>query len=156
MEFLKKVGEVILMNIAILGFLLLAPVIYLTLPFILIVAGPNGKHNGLAFIYMLLGPFAASAWTIITRMMSRYRRITADGTPYERSLKGVGIACVWMVVGFVVSAAAEFLFLLVWRVPRSGDATEWTLWFAVAPLVTFSPVLLGLLGWAWRKPVLPL
>ena len=35
------------------------------------------KHNGPAFIYMLL--------------VNRYRRITADETPYECSLKGVGI-----------------------------------------------------------------
>src|SRR5208337_4258720 len=146
MEFLKKVGEVILMNIAILGFLLLAPVIYLTLPFILIVAGPNGKHNGLAFIYMLLGPFAASAWTIITRMVSRYRRITADGTPYERSWKGVGIACGWMVVGFIVSVVTECVFLGLWHCPSSGSEADWTLWFAVAPFATFAPVLIG---WAW-------
>ena len=35
------------------------------------------KHNGPAFIYVLL--------------VNRYRRITADETPYECSLKGVGI-----------------------------------------------------------------
>jgi hypothetical protein len=144
---LRKIGEVVLMNVAILGFLLFAPAIYLIVPFILIAAEPNGKNNLLATIYILLGPFAASAWTIITRMVSRYRRITADGTPYERSLKGVCIACAWMVIGFVVSATAEFIFLLVWRVPRSTG--DWLAWFAIAPFVTFSPVILG---WVLRNP----
>jgi hypothetical protein len=149
---LRKVGEVILMNIAVLGFLLLAPVIYLTVPFILIALEPSGKNNGLAFIYMLLGPFAASAWMVITRMVSRYRRLTADGAPYQRSLKGVGIACIWMVVGFFGSAGAEFFFLLVWRVPRSTDAGDWLAWFAVAPFVTFCPVILGwVLRNRWRE-----
>lgn len=147
MGLLRKVGEVILINIALLGFLLLAPAIYLIFPFVLIATEPNGKHDLLATVYILLGPFVASAWMVITRMVSRYRRITADGTPYERSLKGVGIACVWMVIGFVVSAIAEFIFLLVWRVPRSNG--DWLAWFAVAPFVVFSPVILG---WVLRNP----
>jgi hypothetical protein len=80
-------------------------------------------------------------------MVSRYRRITADGTPYECRLKGVGIACAWMVIGFVVSAIAEFIFLLLWRVPRSNG--DWLAWFPVAPFVVFSPVILG---WVLRNP----
>jgi hypothetical protein len=152
MKLLKKLGEIILLHVAAFSFMALAPVLYLTVPFILIAVEPNSGHNGLAFLCMLLGPFAASFWTIITRMLSRYRRLTADGSPYKRSLEGVLVACGWMVVGFIGSAIAEFLFILVFRVPRGGNALGWVLWFAVAPFATFSPVILGwLLSCPWQK-----
>jgi hypothetical protein len=61
---LRKVGEAILINITLLGFLLFAPAIYFIFPFVLIAAEPNGKHNLLATVYILLGPFVASAWRL--------------------------------------------------------------------------------------------
>ena len=145
---LKKLGEIVLVHVVALGFMALAPLLYLTVPFILIALSPNGNFGVLALIYMALGPFAASFWMIITRMISRYRRLTADGTPYQRSLEGVVAACGWMVVGFLGSLAAEVLFLYVFRVPRGGNRLGWAWWFAVAPFVTFAPVLLG---WLWRR-----
>ena len=148
MDILKWVVKQILIQLAILSGLLVAPVIYLTVPFILIALNPNGNWHVLALIYILFGPFAASAWMIITRMVSRHRRLTADGTPYKRSLEGILVACGWMVVGFIGSAIAEFIFLIAFyaifgKVSSTGG---WLLWFAIAPFATFSPVILG---WAW-------
>lgn len=130
-------------------FLLIAPVLYLTAPFTLIALVPGGDFRMLAGLFMLLGPFAASFWMIITRMLSRYRRMTADGSTYRCSLEGGLVACGWMVIGFFGSLVAEVLFLCMFHTPHTGNTLCWALWFAVAPFVTFSAVLLG---WVWRRP----
>jgi hypothetical protein len=116
MGLLKKLGEIVLLHVAALGFMALAPLLYLTVPFILIALNPNVNFGVLALIYMALGPFAASFWMIITRMISRYRRLTADGTPYERSLEGVVVACGWMVVWVPRLTCRRSAFPL--RIPR--------------------------------------
>jgi hypothetical protein len=129
-------------------FLLIAPVLYLTVPFVLVALAPSSDFGVLALAYLALGPFVASFWLIITRMISRYRRLTADGSPYEASLEGVFVACGWMILGFFGSIAAELIFGFIIGFPRTGNTSGWAAWFAAAPFVTFSPVLLG---WMWRR-----
>ena len=92
-------------------FLLLAPLLYWTIPFAFIAIDPNSDFRMLVFAYMALGPFVAAFWTMIVCMVRRYRRMTADGSPYEPSLSGVAAAFGFMLFGFFGSLAAEVAFV---------------------------------------------
>ena len=120
-------------------FLLIAPVLYLTVPFILIVLTPNnGVFPMLAFAYMALGPFVSAFWTMIVCMIRRHRRMTADGSPYERSLGGVVAAFGFMFFGFFGSLAAEVGFVLLFHGVSKGPLV----FFSFAPFAVFAPLLL--------------
>ncbi len=133
-------------------FLLFAPLLYWTIPFACIAVDPNSDFRMLVFAYMALGPFVSAFWTMIVCMLSRYRRMTSDGRPYERSLGGVAAAFGFMLFGFFGSLAAELLFCFLFGVPTYTsdvpvNAAYWNLWFAGAGIAVFSPVILLL---AWR------
>jgi len=106
----------------------------------------------LVFAYMVLGPFVSAFWTMIVCMVRRYRRVTSDGRPYQRSLGGVAAAFGFMLFGFLGSLAAELLFCFLFGVPTytsdvAVNAAHWNLWFAGAGFAVFSPIILPL---AWR------
>ena len=133
-------------------FLLLAPLLYWTIPFAFVAVDPNSDFGTLAFAYMALGPFVSAFWTMIICMLRRYRRMTSDGRPYERSLGGVAAAFGFMLFGFFGSLAAELLFCFLFGVPTytsdvAVNAAHWNLWFAGAGFAVFSPIILPL---AWR------
>jgi hypothetical protein len=153
MEFLNKLVRFVLMQIAALGFMLIAPVLYL-IPFVFIVLTPNNDIIPmLAVAMMMSGPFVSAFWTMIVCMVRRYRRITADGDPYEPSLGGMFVATGWMLYGFFGTVVTELLFMFTVHSLgnlRGPNPWGWALWFAAAPFVIFSPLLLV---WAWRKLV---
>jgi len=133
-------------------FLLFAPLLYWTIPFACIAVDPNSDFRMLVFAYMALGPFVSAFWTMIVCMVRRYRRMTSDGRPYQRSLGGVAAAFGFMLFGFFGSLAAELLFCFLFGVPTytsdvAVNAAHWNLWFAGAGIAVFSPVILLL---AWR------
>jgi hypothetical protein len=133
-------------------FLLIAPLLYWTVPFAFIAVHPNSDFRMLVFAYMALGPFVSAFWTMIVCMVRRYRRMTSDGRPYQRSLGGVAAAFGFMLFGFFVSLAAELLFCFRFGVPTytsdlGVNAAQWNLWFAGAGIAVFSPLILPL---AWR------
>jgi hypothetical protein len=128
-------------------FLLIAPLLYWTIPFIFVAIDPQSDFHMLAFAYMALGPFVSTFWTMIVCMMRRYRRMTADGRPYEPRLSGVAAAFGFMLLGFFVSLAAELLFCFLFGVPTytsdvAVNASHWNLWFAGAGFAVFSPIIL--------------
>ncbi len=139
-------------SILIFLFLFFAPLLYWTIPFVCIAVDPNSDFRMLAFAYMALGPFVSAFWAMIVCMVRRYRRMTSDGRPYQRSLGGVAAAFGFMLIGFFGSLAAELLFCFLCGVPTySSDvavnAAHWNLWFAGAGIAVFSPLILLL---AWR------
>ena len=132
-------------------FLLLAPLLYWTIPFAFIAIDPQSDFRMLAFAYMALGPFVSAFRTMIICMLRRYRRMTADGRPYERSMGGVVAAFGFMLYGFFVSLAAELLFGFRFGVPTytsdvAFNAAHWNLWFAGAGFAVFSPIIDGRYG----------
>src|SRR5271157_462698 len=82
------------------SFLLLAPLLYWTIPFAFVAIDRNSDFRMLVFAYMALGPFVSAFWTMIVCMVRRYRRMTSDGRPYQRSLGGVAAAFGFMLFGF--------------------------------------------------------
>lgn len=145
MGLLRKLGQIILTRIAILGFLIFAPVLYLVIPFILLAGNANRSDlDGVAFVYMAAGPFVSAFWTMIICMLRRYRRVTSYGRPYERSLGGVFAAFGWMLFGFFGSLVAEVIFYVLFH----GVSKNPFVFFALAPLATFAPLLLV---WALGK-----
>jgi len=148
MKILNELVRIVVRQLLALGFLLIAPLLYL-IPFIFVVLTPQSDIFGmLAFGMMATGPFVSAFWTMIVCMLRRHRRMTADGSPYECSLEGTLAATGWMLVGFFGTLAAELLFLFVFHVPRDGDTWSWALWFFTAPFVIFSPLLVV---WVWGK-----
>lgn len=147
---MKTLIRIILEQLLIFSLLLIAPVLYIVVPIIALAVTSDGDLlGGLAFVYLLFGPLVASFWMVITRMYSRHQRLTADGSPYHSSFKGMFIACGWMIAGLLLSAVFEFLFVWVFHFPKTGDTIGWILWFTAAPFTAFSPVFLG---WILRDP----
>ena len=152
MKILNQLVQIILRQILALGFLLVAPLIYL-IPFIFVVLSPNSDiFDMLAIGMMVTGPFVSAFWTMMILMFRRYRRMTADGSPYECSLGGTLAATGWMLLGFFGTLAAELLFCFTvrWLVgaPDGANRWGWALWFFAAPFVIFSPLLLV---WVWGR-----
>jgi hypothetical protein len=145
MGLLRKLGQIILARIAILAFLIFAPVLYLVIPFIPLAGNANRSDlDGVAFFYMAAGPFVSAFWTMIICMLRRYRRVTSYGRPYERSLGGLFAAFGWMLFGFFGSLVAEVIFYVLFH----GVSKNLFVFFALAPLATFAPLLLV---WALGK-----
>jgi hypothetical protein len=112
MHFLTAPLRFIWRSILIFLLLFFAPLLYWTIPFACIAVDPNSDFRMLVFAYMALGPFVSAFWTMIVCMVRRYRRMTSDGRPYQRSL-GVAV-----------------------------NAAHWNLWFASAGFAVFSPIFL--------------
>ena len=157
MHFLTAPLRFIWRSILIFLLLFFAPLLYWTIPFACIAVDPNSDFRMLVFAYMALGPFVSAFWTMIVCMVRRYRRMTSDGRPYQRSLGGVAAAFGFMLFGFFGSLAAELLFCFLFGVPTytsdvAVNAAHWNLWFASAGFAVFSPIFL-LLGWRLLKSV---
>jgi hypothetical protein len=134
-------------------FLLLAPLIYATLPFVCIAADPNSDFSILALAYLALAPFASSFWLLMVSVLPDVYRAHKEGRVFEANhAKGFGL----MFLGFVGSLGAEALFLFyLFPIPRytentAANAAEWRSWFAGMGVAGFLPVVL-LLGWRLTK-----
>ena len=113
MEFLRAVGRFILMQLAILGFLLVAPAIFVGVS-LYVIAGKAGSNPGmLAFFYMAAGPFVSAVWTMIVLQVRRVRRVTGgDVRSYKCSVRGHLAAWGYMLYGFFGTLVAEVAFVL--------------------------------------------
>jgi hypothetical protein len=130
-------------------FLLLAPLLYATIPFACIAADPNSDFSMLALAYLALGPFASAFWLMIVGVLPDAYRAHKEGRVFEANhLKGFGL----MFVGFFGSLGAEALFLFyLFPIPRESsdiavNAAQWRSWFGGMGIAAFLPVIL-LLGW---------
>ena len=134
-------------------FLLLAPLLYATIPFVFIAADPNSDFSMLALAYLALGPFASAFWLMMVGVLPDVYRAHKEGRVFEANhVKGFGL----MFVGFFGSLSAEALFLFyLFPIPRESsdiavDASQWQSWFAGIGIAAFLPVIL-LLGWRLIK-----
>ena len=134
-------------------FLLLAPLLYATIPFVFIAADPNSDFCMLALAYLALGPFASAFWLMIVGVLPDVYRAHKEGRVFEANhVKGFGL----MFVGFFGSLGAEALFLFyLFPIPRESsdiavNAAQWRSWFGGMGIAAFLPVIL-LLGWRRSK-----
>ena len=79
MEFLRAIGRFILTQFAILGFLLLAPAILVSVSLFTIAGGAGSNPGFLAFFYMAAGPFVSAVWTAFFMSLRRVLRTTTFG-----------------------------------------------------------------------------
>jgi hypothetical protein len=146
MEFLRAFGRFILVQLAILGFLLLAPAILVGVSLFAISGGAGSNPGFLAFFYMAAGPFVSAVWTAFFMSLRRVLRTT---TPGNRTAASCGMrvqiaGCGWALVGFLGTIAAEVAFNLAFRAVSKSP----TVYFALAPFAVFAPLLLL---WAWSS-----
>ena len=152
MEILKSlfrsIMELIVINIVLILFFGSAPLLYLTVPFWVIL-----RHKSVAdmtTIYMLTGPFACGFWMTVICHWQTVRLAQAQGRVKNwRDSEGgmfctVGKSVVFMVMGWFGSALAEFAFC-----GAAGNLLHSTTgrleFFAMAPVAVFAPVWLVLL-----------
>ena len=128
-------------------FFLFAPLLYSTVPFLLVALEPHADFSVLALVCMALGPFAASFWMILAchwptvRQAQREGRLDTwreDAGGFSRTLPK---SIAFMFLGLFGSAAAEAVFCSLFSVP-SGSPRGVAAYFAAAPFATFAPVLL--------------
>ena len=134
-------------------FLLLAPLLYATIPFIFIAADPKSDFLMLALAYMALAPFASGVWLMIIGVLPDVYRAQKEGRVFQgKHFKGFGL----MFLGFISSLSAEALFLFcLFPMPRYtentvANAAQWHSWFLGMGIAGFLPVIL-LLGWRLIK-----
>src|SRR5208283_396591 len=109
MEFLRAVGRFILAQLAILGFLLLAPAILVGVSLFAIAGGAGSNPGFLAFFYMAAGPFVSAVWTAFFMSLRRVLRTTtfSNRTAASCGMRVQIASCGWALVGFLGSIAAE-------------------------------------------------
>jgi hypothetical protein len=136
-------------------FLLAAPLLYATMPYVCIWADPNSDFSMLALAYLVLGPFACAFWTMMVGVIPDVYKAQKEGRIFEANhFNGFGL----MFIGFLGSLSAEGLFLFyLFPKPRYtentvANASNWRSWFAGMGIAVFLPVIL-LLGWRAIKKV---
>jgi hypothetical protein len=148
MEFLRAVGRFILAQLAILGFVLLAPAILVGVSLFVIAGGAGKNPGGLAFLYMAAGPFVSAAWTCIVCQTLRVMRETTcgDRLSYKWALGGQLAGFGWMLYGFFGTLVAEVAFVLAFHAVSKNSLV----FFAAAPFVMFAPMI-AVSVWYARK-----
>lgn len=134
--------NVVIKAVLIGAFLIVAPVLYVTVPFIA-VARVHGDYDTMMLFtggYMLLGPFAAAFWTMF---ILNWMNIHAGEKTYSLG-KNIGI----MFLAGVASAAAELALVLVQCFTqvfgsRLFASDMFNHFYIVAPFAVFAPVLVS-------------
>ena len=152
MEILKSlfrsIVRLVAINIALILFFASAPLLYVTVPFWVILT--HKSVADMATIYMLTGPFACGFWMTVICHWQTVRLAQAQGRVKNwRDSEGgmfctVGKSISFMVMGWFGSALAEFAFC-----GAAGNLLHSTTgrleFFAMAPFAVFAPVWLVLL-----------
>jgi hypothetical protein len=134
-EFLRAVARFILAQLAILGFLLLAPAVFVGVS-IFVIAGGAGRNSGIfAFFYLAAGPFVSGVWTMIVLQVRNVYRVRKATGEYKYDLRRHLVVWGYLLYGFFGTLVAEVLFCFLYR----GGANP-KVWFAIAPFVVFSPL----------------
>src|SRR5208283_656204 len=152
MEILKSlfrsIVRLVAINIALILFFASAPLLYVTVPFWVILT--HKSVADMATVYMLTGPFACGFWMTVICHSQTVRLAQAQGRVNNwRDNEGemfctVGKSIGFMVMGWFGSAMAEFAFC-----GAAGNLlhtlTGRLAFFAMAPFAVFAPVWLVLL-----------
>jgi hypothetical protein len=152
MEILKSlfrsIVRLVAINIALILFCASAPLLYVTVPFWVILT--HKSVADMATIYMLAGPFACGFWMTVICHWHTVQKAQREGRLANwRDTEG-GMVCTvgksfgFMLMGFFGSALAEFTFC-----GAAGNLLHSTTgrleFFAMAPFAVFAPVWLVLL-----------
>jgi len=144
----RSIVRLVAINIALILFFASAPLLYVTVPFWVILT--HKSVADMATIYMLTGPFACGFWMTVLCHWQTVRLAQAQGRVKNwRDSEGgmfctVGKSIAFMVMGWFGSALAEFVFCAA-----AGNLLHSTTgrleFFAMAPFAVFAPVWIVLL-----------
>jgi hypothetical protein len=144
----RSIVRLVAINIALILFFASAPLLYVTVPFWVILT--HKSLADMAMIYMFTGPFACGFWMTVICHWQTVRLAQSQGRVKNwRDSEGgmfctVGKSVGFMVMGWFGSALAEFAFC-----SAAGNLLHSTTgrlgFFAMAPFAVFAPVWLVLL-----------
>ena len=118
-------------------FLFFAPAIFLVVPLLVVHYFPGDDAIGLLKVLLgVLGPFACAFWLVIASAYPAARQAVREGRRYRAGLLGHLKAIAFMVIGFIMSAAA------VLYVAASSQHDSDAVWFIKAYLAVFSPIIM--------------
>ena len=152
MEILKSlfrsIVRLVAINIALILFFGSAPLLYVTVPFWVILT--HKSVADMATIYMLTGPFACGFWMTVICHWHTVRKAQREGRlAHWRDTEGgmvstVGKSIGFMVMGWFGSALTETIFSILAK-PLLRTTTGRMEFFAMAPFAVFAPIWLVLL-----------
>jgi hypothetical protein len=137
-------------NLALILFVVAAPVIYLTVPFAVVIANPASNLWWLVAAYMVSGPVASAFGMILICHWSSFHTARLSGKTITewRAANGGMRRTVWKAIGFmclglVGTVISETIFCIVFHfliVPP--NAVSYLVFFAMAPFAVYAPVIL--------------
>jgi len=138
-------------NIAFILFVAAAPLLYVTVPFAVVVTHPGENLWWLAMAYMVLGPLASAFWMLVichyptvhaARLAGKLDTWRADQGGLGHTLtKSFG----FMFLGIFGSIVSEAIFCVAFHsllVPP--NAVKYLMFYVMAPFAVFAPVLVTL------------
>jgi len=155
----RSLIRMLVLNLILVPFMVLAPAIFVVLPLVLIVAHPHDNFSGLAQLFVWTGPLSCAFWMLVSchwpsvRQWQRMGRLDSWREDHGGLLCTVTKATVYMFAGLFASFFFEILFLLAFRVvlfELVSGAARYVLWFALFPFSAFAPVILLWL-WRWQR-----
>ena len=138
--------KLLILNLILVPFMVLAPAILVVLPLVLIFDSPGGDFSGLAQFFFWTGPLSCAFWMLVSchwpsvRQWQRMGRLDTWRQDHGGLLRTVAKATFYMFGGLVASFFFEMLFLSVFRfAPYSlfSSASRFALWFVLFPFATF-------------------
>jgi len=123
------------MQVAIAGFLLLAPAVLVGASIFAIMGHAGSNAGFLAFFYFAAGPFVSAVWTmLVPRIIKCWSVRRATGESYKGGHLQTWGLCFF---GFFGTLAAEVAFYFAF----SAVSTSVAAFFALAPFVVFFPLI---------------
>jgi len=135
------------LNIVLVPLMALAPVMFVTLPFIAVHNHPYDNFAALGEMLFVIGPLSCAFYMLFVVHYPAVHRARFEGrlATWRESEGGIVHtvlkSCVYMFGSLFASFVAEFLYVAAWHLPN-GSPTLLYVWFAAYPFVTFSPILL--------------
>lgn len=151
-DLIKQVLKEILLLLGILMFGLSAPFLFTVGAEILVWQNPTDISWGVS--YFSLGPFACAIWMVFichwhtVRRWQRAGKLSTWRGDHGGIYSTVGKSVWFMISGFFGSAIAEGVFVVAAHqtLPNEPARESRMIYFAIAPLFVFAPVLLVLLS----------
>jgi hypothetical protein len=155
MEILKAIWrhliKLLILNLILVPFMVLAPAILVVLPLLLILDNPSGDFPGLAQLFFWTGPLSCAFWMLWSchwqsvRRWQRMGRLDTWRQDHGGLLRTVAKATIYLFAGLFGSFFFKILFLIAFRFLAFewfDSASRYALWFALFPFSTFAPVIL--------------
>ena len=152
----RNIVNLLVLNLILVPFMVLAPLVLVLLPLVLIAKNPNDDFSGLAQLFVWTAPLSCAFWTLVYSQWSsamawqRMGRLKTWRRDHGGLLVTVTKAMLWMLFGLFGSFLSEIAFLIAFRLAVPTLVTSGALyaWFVLFPFSTYAPLFAT---WAWRR-----